>query len=152
MLFYEALAKALSTTASQPSSGSWVTRTCTRWTPSKRQPGCAFVSMSNESGGVLAANGYARTSGRLGRRDRDPGPALTNTVTALVESVRDHTPLLLIAGDTGVEDSENFQNISQRDVVMPTGAGFEQVRAPGTLAEDLATAVRRAVWNAAQWC
>ena len=101
--------------------------------------------MSNEAGGVLAANGYARTSGRLGVATVTHGPALTNTVTALVESVRDHTPLLLLAGDTAVVDRENLQNISQRDVVMPTGAGFEQVRAPETVAEDLARAIRRAV-------
>ena len=109
-----------------------------------RQPGCAFVSMSHESGGVLAANGYARTSGRLGVATVTHGPALTNTVTALVESVRDRTPLLLIAGDTAIKDRENLQSISQRDIVIPTGAGFEQVRTPETLAEDLATAVRRA--------
>lgn len=111
----------------------------------QRQCGGTFVSMSNEAGGVLAANGYARTSGRLGVATVTHGPALTNTVTALVESVRDHTPLLLVAGDTAVVDRDNFQNISQRDVVMPTGAAFEQVRAPETLVEDLATAIRLAV-------
>ncbi|XVQ11042.1 thiamine pyrophosphate-binding protein [Spirillospora sp. CA-255316] len=111
----------------------------------QRQAGGTFVSMSNEAGAVLAANGYARTSGRLGVATVTHGPALTNTVTALVESVRDRTPVLLIAGDTAVVDRENFQNINQRDVVLPTGAGFEQVRAPSTLDEDLAAAVRRAV-------
>ncbi|WP_353507729.1 thiamine pyrophosphate-binding protein [Intrasporangium sp.] len=103
-----------------------------------------FYSVSNEAGGVLAANGFGRTTGGLGVATVTHGPALTNTVTALVESVRDHTPLLLIAGDTDVVDRENFQNIAQRDVVMPTGAGFEQLRSPQTVAEDVAVAVRRA--------
>lgn len=103
-----------------------------------------FYSVSNEAGGVLAANGFGRTTGGLGVATVTHGPALTNTVTALVESVRDHTPLLLIAGDTDIVDRENFQNISQRDVVMPTGAGFEQLRSPQTVAEDVAVAVRRA--------
>ena len=103
-----------------------------------------FYSVSNEAGGVLAANGFGRTTGGLGVATVTHGPALTNTVTALVESVRDRTPLLLIAGDTDVVDRENFQNISQRDVVMPTGAGFEQLRSPQTVAEDVAVAVRRA--------
>lgn len=111
----------------------------------QRQAGGTFVSVSNEAGAVLAANGYARTSGRLGVATVTHGPAVTNTVTALVESVRDRTPLLLVAGDTAVADRENLQNISQRDVILPAGAGFEQVRAPQTMAEDLATAVRRAV-------
>jgi acetolactate synthase I/II/III large subunit len=104
-----------------------------------------FISVSNEAGGVLAANGYARTSGKLGVASVTHGPALTNTITALVESVRDHTPLLLIAGDTSVVDRENFQNIPQRDVVLCSGAGFEQVRSPQTVLQDVATAVRRAV-------
>ncbi|MFD0228179.1 thiamine pyrophosphate-binding protein [Streptomyces hirsutus] len=106
--------------------------------------GGTFCSVSNEAGGVLAANGYARATGGLGVATVTHGPALTNTVTALVESVRERTPLLLVAGDTAVVDKENFQNISQRDVVLPTGAGFEQVRSVDTACEDVAVAVRRA--------
>jgi acetolactate synthase I/II/III large subunit len=111
----------------------------------QRHSGGRFVSMAHEAGAVLAANGYARTSGGLGVATVTHGPALTNTVTALVESVRDRTPVLLVAGDTAATDHENLQNISQRDVVLPTGAGFEPVRAPDTIAEDLATAIRRAL-------
>lgn len=110
-----------------------------------RLTGGRFYSVSNEAGAVLAANGYARTTGALGVASVTHGPALTNTVTALVESVRDRTPLLLVAGDTAVVDRDNFQNISQRDVVMPTGAGFEQVRSLQTVCEDVAVAVRRAL-------
>jgi acetolactate synthase-1/2/3 large subunit len=103
-----------------------------------------FISTSHESGAITAANGYARVSGRLGVACVTHGPALTNTVTGLVEAVKDRTPLLLIAGDTAVVDRDNFQNIAQRDVVMPTGAGFEQVRASHTVSEDVAVAARRA--------
>jgi thiamine pyrophosphate-dependent acetolactate synthase large subunit-like protein len=111
----------------------------------QRHAGGSYRSCANEAGAVLAANGYARTSGRLGVATVTHGPALTNTLTALVESVRDRTPLLLVAGDTAVTDQENFQNIAQRDVVLPTGAGFEQVRAPETALDDLARAVGRAL-------
>jgi acetolactate synthase-1/2/3 large subunit len=110
----------------------------------ERYAGGRFISVSNEAGGVLAANGYARTSGGLGVATVTHGPALTNTMTALVESVKDNTPILLLAGDTSVLDRDNLQNISQRDVVLCTGAGFEQVRSPQTVVEDVATAVRRA--------
>jgi len=110
-----------------------------------RHAGGSYVSTSNESGAVLAANGYARTSGGLGVATVTHGPALTNIVTALVESVKDHAPVLVIAGDTAVVDRENFQNVAQRDVVLPTGAGFEQVRSPHTVVEDVAVAIRRAL-------
>lgn len=107
--------------------------------------GGRYVSTSNEAGAVLAANGFARVSGRVGFATVTHGPALTNTVTALVESGKDRTPVVLIAGDTAVVDRENFQNVPQRDVVLPTGAGFEQVRSPQTVIDDLGTAIRRAV-------
>ncbi len=110
-----------------------------------RLAGGSYYSMANEAGAVLAANGYARTSGEVGVATVTHGPALTNTVTALAESARDRTPILLIAGDTAVIDRENLQNISQRDVVLCSGAGFEQVRTPETVEEDIARAIRIAV-------
>lgn len=107
--------------------------------------GGRYVSTSNEAGAVLMANGFARTSGRVGFATVTHGPAVTNTVTALVESVKDRTPVVVIAGDTAVVDRENFQNVPQRDVVLPSGAGFEQVRSPHTAIYDLGTAIRRAL-------
>jgi thiamine pyrophosphate-dependent acetolactate synthase large subunit-like protein len=111
----------------------------------QRQAGGRYISTSNEEGAVLAANGFARTSGGLGVATVTHGPALTNTVTALVESVKDHTPVLLVAGDTAVVDRDNFQSVAQREVVLASGAGFEQLRSPQTYAEDVATAIRRAL-------
>jgi len=111
----------------------------------QRLAGGQFYSMANESAAVLAANGYAATSGKLGLATVTHGPGLTNTVTALVESVRDRQPLVLIAGDTAILDRQSIQNIPQRDVVSWTGAGFEQVRAPQTAHEDLARAIRTAL-------
>ncbi|WP_312007681.1 thiamine pyrophosphate-binding protein [Nocardioides alcanivorans] len=58
--------------------------------------------------------------------------------------MRERTPILVLAGDTAVVDKENIQSISQRDIVMPTGAGFEQLRTPETLGEDVAVAIHRA--------
>ncbi|TQC50790.1 thiamine pyrophosphate-binding protein [Rhodococcus sp. WS4] len=145
MLFHEATARALSDHGITTVFGVLGDANLYIMEAFQRLDGGTFVSMSNEAGAVLAANGYARTSGQLGVATVTHGPALTNTVTALVESVKDRTPMLLVAGDTAVTDRENFQNISQRDIVVPTGAGFEQVRAPHTMADDLATAIRRAV-------
>ncbi|MGN6128484.1 MAG: thiamine pyrophosphate-binding protein, partial [Humibacter sp.] len=110
----------------------------------QRVGGGRVYYVSNEASGVLAANGYNRTTGRLGVATVTHGPAFTNTVTALIDNVKSRTPLVLIAGDTAVIERDNLQNIAQREITAPTGAGFEQVRAPETAAEDLATAVHRA--------
>jgi acetolactate synthase-1/2/3 large subunit len=145
MLFHEAIAKALADQGITKIFGVLGDANLYMMDSFERETGGRFYSMSNEAGAVLAANGFARTSGGLGVATVTHGPALTNTITALVESVKDHTPVLLVAGDTAVVDRDNFQAISQRDVVLPSGAGFEQVRAPETVAEDVAVAVRRAL-------
>ena len=110
-----------------------------------REHGGRYVAAANEAGAVLMANGYASTADGLGVATVTHGPALTNTLTALVEGVKNRTPLLVVAGDTAVVDRENLQNVAQRDVVLATGAGFEQVRAPSTVVQDTATAIRRAL-------
>ena len=144
MLFHEAVACALADHGVKAVFGVLGDANLYMMDSFQRVVGGAYYSCSNEAGAVLAANGYARTSRGLGVATVTHGPALTNTVTALVESVRDRTPLLLIAGDTAVVDRDNFQNIAQREVVIPTGAGFEQVRSPQTVLEDIAVAIRRA--------
>jgi acetolactate synthase-1/2/3 large subunit len=106
--------------------------------------GGRYIAMTNEAAAIEAAVGYAHTSDQLGVATVTHGPALTNTVTALVEAVKGATPLVVLVGDTAVADRENLQNIDQRAIVSASGAGFEQIRAPDTLALDLATAVRRA--------
>ena len=103
-----------------------------------------YYAVAHEGAAVLAAGGYARATGEVGVATVTHGPALTNTVTALVEAVRERVPLVLLVGDTAVVDRENIQNIDQREVIHPTGAGFEQLRSPETIAADVAMAVRRA--------
>ncbi|MGE3620488.1 MAG: thiamine pyrophosphate-binding protein [Acidimicrobiia bacterium] len=103
-----------------------------------------WIAVAQEAASVLAANGYANFTGKVGVATVTHGPALTNTVTALVEGVKGRTPILVIAGDTAVVDKYNFQNVPQRDVVLATGAGFEQMRSPATAVEDVAFAYRRA--------
>lgn len=107
--------------------------------------GGRYVSVAHEAAGVIAANGYGRTTGRIGVATVTHGPALTNIVTPLVESVRGRQPLVIVAGDTAVTDKANLQNIDQRSITLPTGAGFEQLRSADSIAEDVATAFRRAV-------
>jgi thiamine pyrophosphate-dependent acetolactate synthase large subunit-like protein len=110
-----------------------------------RQYGGQFVSATHEASALMMAKGYADTSARLGVATVTHGPGLTNTVTALVEAVRGHTPLLLIAGDTSATDRLNIQRINQRDVVLSTGAAFEDTHSPDDILRALRRAVSRAV-------
>ncbi len=109
-----------------------------------RDCGGHFVAAAHEASAVLMALGYAQVTGKIGVATVTHGPGVTNTLTALIEGVKGTTPMVLLAGDTAVIDKDNFQNVPQREHILATGAGFEQLRAPATLGEDIATAFRRA--------
>ncbi|WP_459981451.1 thiamine pyrophosphate-binding protein [Nocardioides sp. AN3] len=105
--------------------------------------GTTYIAVAHEATAVEAASGYAQVTGRLGVATVTHGPALTNTVTALADAVRARVPLLLIAGDTRAGDDQHLQKIAQREVVLASGAGFQQLRSPQSLSDDLTTAIRR---------
>lgn len=110
-----------------------------------RLPGTHYVAAAGEAGVVLMALGYATAARTVGVATVTHGPALTNTMSALVEGVKGSLPMLLLCGDTATIDHENLQNIAQRDVVVASGAGFEQARSPATITEDFACALRRSI-------
>lgn len=110
-----------------------------------RVGGGRFVSTSHEAGAVLMAAGYASVTDKVGVATVTHGAAVSNMVTPLIDAVRSRRPLLVIAGDTPARDKHNLQNIPQAEIVAPTGAGFERVRAPETLYDDLQEAFRRAI-------
>ena len=110
----------------------------------QRQHGVNLVGATHEANAVCMAEGWAKATGRLGVATVTHGPGLTNTITALVEGVKNETPMLLVAGDTPVENEQHLQNLDQHALVVATGAGFQPVRNVETIAEDVSTAVRRA--------
>lgn len=103
-----------------------------------------YTGAVHEAGAVLMALGHARVSGQIGVATVTHGPALTNTVTALVEGVKTGTPMVLLAGDTPVDDRQHAQKINQQALIDATGAGFELLRSAKTVGEDLARAFFRA--------
>jgi thiamine pyrophosphate-dependent acetolactate synthase large subunit-like protein len=106
--------------------------------------GGTFVAVCHEGAAMAMASGYACASGRVGAATVTHGPGLSNITTPLFDAVRSSTPVVVVAGDTARLDKQNLQNIPQRELVLATGAGFEDARAPETVLDDLAVAVRRA--------
>ncbi|MFE5704140.1 thiamine pyrophosphate-binding protein [Rhodococcus koreensis] len=107
-------------------------------------PGATYIASAHEAGAVLMANGYASVSGEVGVATVTHGPGLANALPPVIDSVRSRMPIVLICGDTAEGDRNTLQDIAQRDLVLPTGAGFEQVRRPETAVQDL----RKALWRA----
>lgn len=103
-----------------------------------------YVRVAHEAAAVAMAISYAQIRDTVGVATVTQGPGLTNAVTALLEGVKSRTPMVLLTGDTAEVDISNIQFIDQREVVKSAQAGFEQLRSPATIAEDLVRAFRRA--------
>ncbi len=106
--------------------------------------GATFHSARHEGGAVAMADGWARATGRVGTASVHQGPGLTNTLTALGEAAKAHTPLLVLAGDTPPGALRSNFRIDQHDLVRAVGAAPELVSSAQTAAADAARALRRA--------
>ncbi|QND72895.1 thiamine pyrophosphate-binding protein [Tardiphaga robiniae] len=109
-----------------------------------RDCGGKYVGSAHEASCVLMALGYAQVTGKVGVATVTHGPGLTNTLTALIDGTKSSYAMVLLSGDTPAIERDHFQKVSQRELVLATGAGFEQLRTPETLGQDLAMAFRRA--------
>ncbi len=109
-----------------------------------RDCGGRFVPAAHEGSSVLMALAYTHVSGKVGVATVTHGPGLANCTTALTEGARGHIPMVLLAGDTPAANPRHLQSIDQRELVKATGAGFEQLRTPETVATDIARAFYRA--------
>ncbi len=106
--------------------------------------GVNFVAATHEANAVSMAEGWSKATGRVGVATCTHGPGLTNTTTAMVEGVKNRTPMIVLCGDTPQADRHHLQRIDQHALVVATGAGFEPVNTSETIGEDVARAFRRA--------
>ncbi|MEX0339030.1 MAG: thiamine pyrophosphate-binding protein [Arenibacterium sp.] len=106
--------------------------------------GGRYVPAVHEAGAVLMALGYASVTGEVGAVTITHGPAVSNAVTSLIEGTKGTIPIVMLCGDTPIEDPDHQQAFAQRAWIEATGPGFEQMRSPATALIDLATAFRRA--------
>lgn len=67
----------------------------------------------NEQGCSLAANGYARTSGKLGVYFTTSGPGAVNAFGGLADAWFDSVPLMGICGNVPTNEKRGFSGIRQ---------------------------------------
>ena len=104
------------------------------------------VLVRHEQGAAHAAEGYARSSGRVGVCLVTSGPGATNTLTGISDAILDSTPIVVIAGQvaSNVLGTDAFQEIDLVGVTQPISKWSYQIRR----AEDIAWAVSRAFYVA----
>lgn len=79
------------------------------------------ILVRHEQGGIHAAQGYARTSGKTGVVFATSGPGATNLVTGLADAQIDSTPLVCITGQVFAQllGTDAFQETDIINVTAP---------------------------------
>lgn len=75
----------------------------------------------HEQGAIHAAQGYARSTGKIGICFVTSGPGATNIITGLADSFIDSTPIICITGqvNSNLLGSDSFQEINILDISLP---------------------------------
>ena len=121
---------------------------------SERRGGPRAVLTRHESGAAFIAEGYARTSGRIGVCCSTTGPGATNLITGVASAYSEQVPMLVITSQTRIADFSRgcFQD-STRDGIDIMGM-FDHctrfnsmVTHPDQLERKLAAALTAALGN-----
>ncbi|MCK8523393.1 biosynthetic-type acetolactate synthase large subunit [Aquimarina sp. D1M17] len=112
----------------------------------KYQDKLHHVLTRHEQGATHAAQGYARTSGRVGVAIATSGPGATNFVTGIADAQIDSTPMVCITGQVGSHllGSDAFQETDIIGISTPITKWNHQV----TKAEDIPTVLAKAFYIA----
>ena len=104
------------------------------------------VLTRHEQGAVHAAQGYARSSGRVGVAIATSGPGATNLVTGIAEAQIDSTPIVCITGQVSAHllGSDAFQETDIIGISMPVTKWSYQI----TKASEVPVAIAKAFYIA----
>ncbi len=107
------------------------------------RPALRHILVRHEQAAVHAAEGYARTTGRIGVVLVTSGPGVGNTMTGLLDAMSDSIPVLCISGQvsTAVIGTNAFQECDALGMSRPVTKWNHQPRT----ADDIAPSVRRAL-------
>lgn len=100
------------------------------------------ILVRHEQGGVHAAQGYARTSGRVGVAFATSGPGATNLVTGLADAMIDSNPIVCITGQVfaSLLGTDAFQEIDVINITTPVTKWNYQVTDASEIPSVLAKA------------
>lgn len=104
------------------------------------------VLVRHEQGAAHMADGYARTSGKVGVAIATSGPGATNLVTGIATAMLDSVPLVCITGQVGSRliGSDAFQETDITGVTLPITKHNYLV----THVDDIARTIREAFYVA----
>src|SRR5712691_3987802 len=104
-----------------------------------QQDKLAHILVRHEQGAVHAAEGYARSTGKVGAVLVTSGPGATNAVTGLTDALMDSIPIVVITGQvpTHLIGNDAFQECDTVGITRPCTKHNYLVRDVGDLARVL---------------
>jgi acetolactate synthase-1/2/3 large subunit len=111
-----------------------------------KQNAIRHILVRQEGGAVHAAEGYARSTGKVGVVLVTSGPGATNAVTGLVDALMDSIPVICLTGQvpTHLIGNDAFQEADTTGITRPATKHNYLVKRP----EDLARVVHEAFYVA----
>src|SRR5450631_1638387 len=97
------------------------------------------ILVRHEQAAVHAAEGYARSTGRVGCVLVTSGPGATNAVTGLVDALMDSIPIVCLTGQdaTHLIGNDAFQEADTTGITRPATKHNYLVKRPGDLARTV---------------
>ena len=108
----------------------------------KQKEDFTHILTSHEQGASHAADGYARSTGKVGVCFATSGPGATNTVTGIATAYMDSVPMVVITCNVGVSllGKDSFQEVDISGITLPITKHNFIVKD----VHDLADTIRRA--------
>ena len=87
----------------------------------RHQDEITHILPSHEQGAAHAADGYARSTGKVGVCLATSGPGATNLVTGIATAYMDSVPMVAITGNVSVDllGKDSFQEVDIAGITMP---------------------------------
>ena len=104
-----------------------------------KQNSIRHVLVRHEQAAVHAAEGYARSTGKVGVALVTSGPGATNAVTGLLDALMDSVPLVCLTGQvpTHMIGNDAFQEADTTGITRPATKHNYLIKRPGDLARTV---------------
>ncbi|HEY8287916.1 MAG TPA: thiamine pyrophosphate-binding protein [Acetobacteraceae bacterium] len=140
MKVYEAIAEALLAEGCNDLFGLMGDGNMSLWGALGRRSDVRFTSARHEAAAVAMADGYSRTTGKVGVAMVTCGPGLTQVGTSLIIAARNKSQLVLVVGEIPAGAKNKTQTMDQRRFVESCSSRFHTITSADNMAEEIAEA------------
>jgi len=137
---YEAIAQALVAEGADKMFGLMGDGNMWLWNVLLRDHGKRIYSARNEAAAVSMADGYSRTTGKVGIAFVTCGPGLTQCGTSIVVANRNRSQLVVVAGEAPKTNRFHTQALDQKRWAEANECLYFSITSHDTMAEEIAEA------------